>query len=267
MERWHDIPGYEGIYRVSSTGRVKSLPRTDARGNRRRGSVLRSRPVSSGRSYYQLCRKGTTTLLCASVLMALALGIPNPRRLRHVVHVNGDHRDFRRGNLRWVTPAEQRLHEGNKADSAYYGVIRDRRNRGGPFRWIMQLSHDRQRLAWQRYATEEEAAYAYDREVRRRGLKRPLNGIPRPRAFKPPKVAALPGEFWRPFPGAEQSHLISSQGRVRTRAYVTTAGQRIRPKLRKIYVARNGCRSVLIRGRRYAISTVLAKTFQSPGMT
>ena len=27
MEEWRDIPGYEGIYQVSSIGRVKSLPK------------------------------------------------------------------------------------------------------------------------------------------------------------------------------------------------------------------------------------------------
>ena len=33
MEEWRDIEGYEGLYQVSSLGRIKSLDRYDSRGN------------------------------------------------------------------------------------------------------------------------------------------------------------------------------------------------------------------------------------------
>lgn len=262
-ERWCDIPGFEEIYRVSTRGRVRSLPRIDASGNRRRGTVLR--PLGGGghrqRRYYKLCRNGKSTMYCASVLMALAQGIPNPRRCGYVVHVDGDYDNFQRSNLRWVTLAEQRLHDARKADTPYYGVIRNKRSAAGAYRWILQLRHGKRRLIWRCYATPEEAAYAWNQEVRRRGLKRPLNDVRRPRAFKPTEVKSLPGEIWRPFPGTRGTHMISSRGRVRTLAFVSSHGQRISPRLRRISVNASGYASVLIRGRRYGIRKVLARAF------
>lgn len=40
-ERWTDIEGWEGRYQISDHGRVRSLPRRDSQGRRRRGKVLK----------------------------------------------------------------------------------------------------------------------------------------------------------------------------------------------------------------------------------
>ena len=112
-ERWHDIPGYDGIYQVSTHGRVRSLPRIDASGHRRRGAVLRG-IHQHRRTYYVLCRNARTRLFCASALMAMVHGIPNPEGCRHVIHVDGDQRNFRRANLRWATLVQLQMHEGRK---------------------------------------------------------------------------------------------------------------------------------------------------------
>lgn len=259
-ERWHDIPGYEGIYQVSTRGRVRSLPRIDASGNRRRGQVLRG-SGRKPRAYYQLCRNGRTRLFCASALMALVHGIPNPARYRHVIHVDSDPGNFRRTNLRWATLAQLRLHEGRKKDAPYHGVIRNKRRYSGRYPWILQLREGKQRKIWRVYATAREAAYAWNEEVRRRGLNRPLNDVRRPRIRRPPAIKALPGERWRPFPGTVGTHSISNLGRIRTLAYITTDGKRISARLRKITTTARGHRSILIWGRRYTIAKILARVF------
>lgn len=40
-EIWKDIPGYEGLYQVSSLGRVKSLDRVNSRGHKQSGKILK----------------------------------------------------------------------------------------------------------------------------------------------------------------------------------------------------------------------------------
>lgn len=130
--------------------------------------------------------------------------------------------------------------------------------------WTATLNVDKRRYRLGQFATPEEAAYAYDCEVRRRGLDRPMNGVPRPKASLP-KVASLRGEIWRPFPGADATHRISNKGRVCTTPYVTRHGQRVLAKLRKITVSASGHRSVVISGRRYGVSRVMAQVF--PGLS
>ncbi len=55
MEIWKDITGYEGKYKISSLGRVKSLERLDSIGRRVKESILI--PIISGRKkceYYSV---------------------------------------------------------------------------------------------------------------------------------------------------------------------------------------------------------------------
>lgn len=259
-ERWYDIPDYRGLYQVSNRGRVGGLPRFDARGVPRAARVLRCRPRPNGRRYVILCKNGVVCGYCVSVLMARTYGIPNPRRRRYVVHRNHDNSDFRRSNLAWATLAELRLHDGLKYLCPYYGVTCNSR-RGGPLRWMAFFRAGKKRFDFGLFATPEEAAYAYDMAVKRMGLKRPLNGLPMPKAWQP-RIESLPGEIWRPFPAAPRTHMISNLGRVRTVAYIAPNGNRVTPKLRKVTVSANGCRTIAIRQQRYAIRTMLAKAFR-----
>ena len=51
-EEWRDIKGYEGLYRVSNLGRIKSLERIDARGRKRKQKILKPQMLNNG--YYQV---------------------------------------------------------------------------------------------------------------------------------------------------------------------------------------------------------------------
>ena len=50
-EEWKDILGYEGLYRASNLGRIKSLERINARGHRLKEKILKPRLVSG---YYMI---------------------------------------------------------------------------------------------------------------------------------------------------------------------------------------------------------------------
>ncbi len=262
QERWYDVPNYEGRYQISTRGRVRSLARVDEAGARRRTRILSPIVTSSGRRHYLLSKGGRAQTFCASVLMASAYHIPNPSMRGYVIHKNRDHTDFSRRNLAWATLAELRIHDGHKVSSRYLGVVCKPR-RKGVLRWSATLNDRGRRYRLGYFATPEEAAYAYDCAIRQRGLDRPLNGVSKPAPFTP-KIASLPGEIWRSFPGAATSHMISNKGRVRTRAYLTSNGQRVLPRLRKLSRAASGYQSVAIGGRRYGIAQVMAKVFPNP---
>lgn len=258
--RWLDIPGYEHRYQISTHGQVRSVARLDDNGHRLRTRVLIPAVQSSGRRYYGLSKHGRVTVHCASALMALAFGIPNPERRGYAIHRNGELGDFRRSNLCWATLAELRLHDGRKVSSRYHGVSRTHPGHG-LLKWQALVVIARERHVLGYFATPEEAAYAYDREVRRRGLKRPLNGVARPKPFVL-EIASLAGEVWRPFPGATKTHRISNKGRVRTLLHRASNGQRVMPRLRKITVDRYGYRSVVIRGKRFGMERMLERVFR-----
>lgn len=261
-ERWYDVAGYKGAYQVSNRGRVRALARIDALGHRRSMRVHRPHGGPSGRLFVSLCKQGVPRCHCVSTLLARAYGVSNPRQCGYVIHLNHDNRDFRRRNLRWATLAEQRIHDGHKVNCRYYGVT-CHGNRAGVLRWVAVFRVDHRRRNLGHFETPEAAAYAYDREVKRLRLDRPLNGVGRPKAT-PHRLPSLPGEIWRRFPGAERTHRISNKGRVRTLAHLTMQGQRVLPKLRKITVAANGFRSVVVRRRRYGIASTMARVF--PGI-
>lgn len=125
MAKWVPVPGYEGLYSVSSRGTVRSEPRRIAhyRGGE---SVLPARELKPDISatYYRvtLCREGKTTRESIHRLVCEAFHGPAPEGKPWVLHKNGNPRDNRAENLYWGTPKENmqdkirhgRNHELNK---------------------------------------------------------------------------------------------------------------------------------------------------------
>jgi hypothetical protein len=106
-ERWKDIPGYEGRYRVSNMGRVISLPSVMA-GTR----IMKGSKNSDG--YKIVClshdgkrdakgkRRGVTARVHRLVLLAFVGPCPKGMESRHL---NGIKTDNRLSNLEWAAPA------------------------------------------------------------------------------------------------------------------------------------------------------------------
>lgn len=112
-EVWKDIHGYEGIYQVSNTGKVKKLYREwfGRNGGLRTSEERIFTPHYSkfGYNHHCLIKAGKTKDVRVCRLVALAF-IPNPENKPFVNHKDGNKANDHVDNLEWNTHSENDLH-------------------------------------------------------------------------------------------------------------------------------------------------------------
>ena len=90
------------------------------------------------------------------------MGTP-PEEGLEVLHVNGDHLDYRRGNLKWVsrsTTLARRPHGWGQV--GFRGVTKAR----GCERWVANITYQCQKRYIGSYLTPEDAAVAWDKAAK-----------------------------------------------------------------------------------------------------
>lgn len=104
-EIWKDIEGYEGLYQISSLGRVRRIKGGKGTAS---GRILKSF-ANSGYFFVGLYVNSKQKHIGVHRLVAEAF-IPNPDNKSEVNHINGNKHDNRIVNLEWVTPSENMQH-------------------------------------------------------------------------------------------------------------------------------------------------------------
>ena len=120
-EKWKDIPGYEGLYQISSWVRVWSVPRiVDGTRNGKRtrikvkGRFLRA-ANSCGRMVVNLSKNNKPHMFSVHVLVLTVFIGPCPEGMEGC-HEDGDFTNNRVDNLRWDT------HQENQRDMVRHGT-------------------------------------------------------------------------------------------------------------------------------------------------
>lgn len=100
-EEWRDVPGYDGLYQVSSLGRVRVLPRfhpNNGRGYTTKGRILSQLDNGHGYKYVRLNNKHKYV----HALVAISF-IPNPQNLCEINHKDENKQNNHLDNLEWCT--------------------------------------------------------------------------------------------------------------------------------------------------------------------
>jgi hypothetical protein len=96
MEEWRDIPGFEGLYQVSSFGRVKSF-------HREKEKILNPSADNVGYLHLSLHKSITVHRLVAEVFLSDSCG-------KEVNHKDGDKTNNAVDNLELVSHSENMIH-------------------------------------------------------------------------------------------------------------------------------------------------------------
>ena len=113
MASWKEIPGYEGLYLVSSDGDIVALPKK----SRKKGRLMR--PFLRGPGYLKylcvhLTKDGIGKMFSVHRLVAMAF-LPNPEGLPEVNHKDENPMNNRVENLEWCTRQYNIEYSKNKA--------------------------------------------------------------------------------------------------------------------------------------------------------
>ena len=106
-EEWRAIEGYEGLYEVSSLGRVRSIPHKFSFPNNKDGILACS--MASGYKHVVLSKKGKSKGFLVHRLVASAFLI-KPRGRKQVNHKDENKLNNAVSNLEWVTPRQNLEH-------------------------------------------------------------------------------------------------------------------------------------------------------------
>lgn len=123
-EVWKPVVGWEGLYEVSSLGRLRSLDRM-VRGragsqNIRPGKIMKPKLHRAGYESYGLSREGRSTFRFIHALVLEAFVEPRPTGFLGC-HNDGNPSNNRLANLRWDTP------QNNSLDAVKHGTQRSPR--------------------------------------------------------------------------------------------------------------------------------------------
>jgi len=115
-ETWKDIPGYEGLYKASNIGNIKSYY------NKNGKSILKPSPKRSGYLQVILVKNKRNWSVGVHILVLMAFTgsrIPG----KQVNHIDGNKHNNNLNNLEWVTASENMIHSCSVLKNATKPVL------------------------------------------------------------------------------------------------------------------------------------------------
>lgn len=116
-EIWKEIKGYEGLYEVSSYGRIKRLEREywhthNKTNNKIKEIILKLDSINKKYEQIQLTKNNTIKKFLVHRLVAIAF-IPNKHNKLQVNHIDENKLNNNVNNLEWCTQSEN-INHGNR---------------------------------------------------------------------------------------------------------------------------------------------------------
>jgi len=159
IEVWRDIPEYEGRYKVSNLGNVKSLNYNKTK----KSKIMTKGLNSNGRYRVGLSKNGKHSGNCKiSQLVAMAFLNHKPCGLKLVVdHKDNDKLNDRLYNLQVITNRQNTSKDKRGGTSKYTGVYMDKKK----WRAAIRINGKIKYLGL--FTDEKEAAKAYQNELKK----------------------------------------------------------------------------------------------------
>ena len=121
IEKWVNIKGYNGEYKISNLGRILSYKQY------KEGRILKTTPNKKGYPKVSLIKDGSSRYFEVHRLVAMYF-VPNPRHLKYVNHKDGIKTNNESSNLEWCTQSQNVMHSiyflGNKSGGKCVRKIR-----------------------------------------------------------------------------------------------------------------------------------------------
>lgn len=159
IEVWKDVPEYEGLYQVSSFGRVKSIIQHN-------GTNERLLALSTDGHYFKvsLYKKGQKVkCIKVHVLVAMAFNGHKPDGTQNIVvdHKDNNPLNNRADNLQLIPQRENVSKDQKNGTSKYTGVSWDKNNK----KWTARIEFKRRVIVLGTFELEIDAKNAYQKAL------------------------------------------------------------------------------------------------------
>ena len=168
MEIWKDILNYEGLYKVSNLGRVKSCDRKviykDGRLYSYKSKVLKQSLNTKGYKVVCLSKKGISKCNQVHQLIAIAFLNHNKCKMHKVVdHIDNDPFNNNLSNLQLLSNRENVSKTPKKTSSKYVGVFWSKNKK----RWFSRICKNGKTKHIGSFKNEFDARLAYLSELKK----------------------------------------------------------------------------------------------------
>lgn len=166
-EIWKDIPEYEGLYQISSLGRVKSLSRrkvdTWNRNRLIKEKILKQSKNRDGYLQVTLSKNNKSKTITIHVLVAIAFKghVRNNKKRLEVDHIDNNKLNNCESNIKLVTSREN-VSKDRRGTSKYIGVSWDKQMN----KWRAQITLNGKHRFLGLFHNEQDASKKYQEALK-----------------------------------------------------------------------------------------------------